>query len=170
MANLNGFDASQVDPNSGFDPVPAGKYLAVITASENKPTKRGNGEYLQLTFQIFEGEYKNRLLWVRLNLKNPNAEAVKIVRGELSAICRAAGVMKPADSSNLHHIPMLITVRCAKRDDTGDITNEISKYEPRPGATGGPVNAPEMVGAGAGGRPGPVSQSFNAESPPPWRR
>ena len=62
MADLRGFDANQVEPTAAFDPIPAGKYLAVITESEMKPTKAGTGHYLQLTFQILEGEYKNRLL------------------------------------------------------------------------------------------------------------
>jgi hypothetical protein len=35
MANLNGFDANQVEPTGDFDPVPAGKYLAVFADSEN---------------------------------------------------------------------------------------------------------------------------------------
>jgi len=39
MANLNGFDANTVEPTTEFDPVPAGKYLAVVAASEMKPTK-----------------------------------------------------------------------------------------------------------------------------------
>ena len=38
MANLNGFDANQVEPTASFDPIPAGKYLAAITESEMKPT------------------------------------------------------------------------------------------------------------------------------------
>ena len=72
MANLNGFDANTVDPASDFEPLPAGKYLAVITASEMKPTKSGNGHYLELTFQVIDGPYKGRMLWSRLNLDNPN--------------------------------------------------------------------------------------------------
>jgi len=44
MANLNGFDANQVEPAAKFDPIPAGKYLAVITESEQKPTKAGTGQ------------------------------------------------------------------------------------------------------------------------------
>src|SRR3990172_3284342 len=40
MANLNGFNANNVDPATDFEPIPAGKYLAVITESEMKPTKR----------------------------------------------------------------------------------------------------------------------------------
>ena len=80
MANLNGFDASQVEPTASFDPIPAGKYLAAITESEMKPTKKGSGSFLQLTFTVLDGEYKGRLLWCRLNLNNPNATAVKIAR------------------------------------------------------------------------------------------
>ena len=45
-----------------------------------KPTKTGNGQYLQLAFEIIEGEYKNRKVWARLNLENANADAVRIAR------------------------------------------------------------------------------------------
>ena len=86
MANLNGFNANQVDPATDFEAIPAGKYVAVVTASEMKPTKNGNGAYLELTFQVIEGEYKNRLLWERLNLDKPNPLTVKIARSELSAL------------------------------------------------------------------------------------
>ena len=92
MANLNGFNAATVEPSQDFDPIPAGKYLAVITDSEMKPTKSGTGQYLQLSLQILEGPYKGRYVWARLNLHNPNPTTVKIARQELSAICRGCGV------------------------------------------------------------------------------
>jgi len=38
MANLNGFNANNVEPTTVLDPLPAGKYLAAITASEMKAT------------------------------------------------------------------------------------------------------------------------------------
>ncbi len=142
MANLNGFDAGAVDPNFAFDPVPAGKYTAVITASEMKPTKKGTGQYLELTFQIIEGEHKGRNLWARLNLDNPDATAVKIARAELSAICRAVGVLAPQDSVELHNLPLTVKVGVKNRDDTGEPTNVIRGYEkkgvaaPRPAAIG----------------------------------
>lgn len=138
MANLNGFNANDVDPATDFEPIPAGKYLAVITASEMKPTKSGSGHYLELTFQVIEGPYKNRLLWSRLNLDNPNELTVQIARGELSAICRATGVMQPKDSLELHNLPLQITVKCKKREDTGDLTNEIKGYAKKEAATGAP--------------------------------
>ena len=141
MANLNGFNAHEVDPAVGFDAVPAGKYVAAITESEMKPTKAGTGQYLQLTFQVIDGEYKGRLLWARLNLDNPSAMAVKIARAELSAICRAIGVMAPKDSFDLHNLPLVIKVGCKKREDTGEVTNEIKGYEARQRAAAAPAAA-----------------------------
>jgi hypothetical protein len=128
MADLHGFDASQVEPSANLEAIPAGKYLATITESEMKPNKAGTGSYLQLTFQILEGDYKNRILWARLNLDNPNDTAVQIARGELSALCRAVGVLAPRDSVELHNLPLVIHVRCKKRTDSGEIGNEIKGF------------------------------------------
>jgi hypothetical protein len=153
MANLNGFDANQVEPASSFDPIPAGKYLAAITESEMKPTKAGTGHYLQLTFQVLDGPHKGRLLWARLNLDNPNAQAVEIAQAELSAICRAVGVMAPRDSAELHNLPLVIAVRCKKRTDTGEISNELNGYFKK--------EAPAAVAPPAG---------TNGSATPPWKR
>ena len=150
MANLGNFDANNVEPAADFEPLPAGKYMAVITASEMKATKAGSGHYLELQFQLLDGPYKNRLLWSRLNLDNQNHKAVQIALGELSAICRAVGVMRPNDSLELHNLPLQITVKCKKRDDTGDITNEIRAYARKDAAAGAPQQ--------------------EAASTPPWAR
>ena len=150
MANLNGFNANEVDPAVGFEPVPAGEYMAAITESEFKDTKSGAGRYLQLTFQIIEGEFKNRFLWARLNLDNPNATAVQIARAELSAICRAVAVMAPNDSTELHNLPLVISVKCKKREDTGEIANEIRGYSQK--------KEPEVAAAS------------NGNNTPPWKR
>ena len=131
MASLSGFDASNVTPMASFEPLPNGRYVAAVTNSEFKPTKNGNGEYLELTFEVLEGEHKGRKLWARLNLKNASAEAVRIAEQELSAICHATGVMRPNDSLELHDIPLVLDVKVAKRNDTGDLTNEIKGYDRR---------------------------------------
>ena len=150
MADLRGFDANQVEPSTDFEPIPAGKYPAVISESEMKPNKAGTGHYLQLVFEILDGAYKGRRLWARLNLDNPNALAVQIARAELSAVCRAVGVLAPKDSVDLHHLPLVIHVKCRKRDDTGEITNEIKGYAKKESTT---ANSQPAV-----------------NSTPPWRR
>ncbi len=154
MADLNGFNANEIDPSMPYEPLPADKYLAVITASEMKSTKNGNGKYLELTFTVMEGEYKNRVVWARLNLNNPNATAVRMARGELSAICHAVGVLQPRDSVELHNIPLLITVKLKARDDNGDLTNEIKGYESKQAASA----------------PGQQPQAPVTDTTPPWQR
>ena len=152
MATLNGFNANQVEPSADFEPIPAGKYLAVVIESEKKPTKNGQGQYLQLTFQVLDGPFKGRYVWARLNLENSNPTTVQIARQELSAICRAVGVMTPGDSVELHNIPLVITVKLKKRNDTGELTNEVKGYAKREGAAASPTPA----------------QATNPT--PPWRR
>src|SRR5262245_28400972 len=151
MADLRGFDAAQVEPSAGFEPLPAGKYQAVITASDMKQTRSGTGHYLELTFQVIDGAHKGRTLRSRLNLDNPNAAAVRIARAELSAVCRAVGVLAPNDSVELHDLPLVITVKCKKREDTGDITNEVAGYAKREA-------------------PAPAANGQQAAGAPPWRR
>ena len=141
MADLRGFDANKVEPATPFEAIPAGKYLATITASEMKPNKAGTGRFLELCFTIVEGEYRNRNVWARLNLENPNELAMKIAQAELSALCRAVGVLTPNDSVELHNLPLVIKVRCKKRKDTDEITNEIGGYEKREAVTGKPQQA-----------------------------
>ena len=87
----------------------------------------------------------------RLNLDNPNATAVQIARAELSAICRAVGVLAPSDSAELHNLPLVINVRCKKRSDTDEIANEIKGYAKKepPAAPAAPASA---------------------NSTPPWKR
>jgi hypothetical protein len=148
MADLYGFDANQVDPSTDFEPIPAGRYVAMITSSEQKPTKSGSGTYLQITFQILEGEYKGRCVWTRLNLQNANAMAVQIARSQLSALCRAVGVMTPRDSVELHNLPLQIQVRIKRRNDTEELENVVSGFSKKET---------------------PVAQQA-ATGAPPWRR
>jgi hypothetical protein len=150
MANLQGFDANTVEPKTEFDAIPAGKYLAVIIGSEMKATKSANGQFLELTFDIIDGEFKGRKVWARLNLENPNAVAVKIARSELSSICRAVGVLQPKDSCEIHNLPLVITVK-QKTDNDGEIRNEIKGYAKKDATQ-------------------PAKPQQAQTSTPPWRR
>ncbi|HBG28609.1 MAG TPA: hypothetical protein DDX75_16095 [Phycisphaerales bacterium] len=131
MANLNNFNANNVEPADDFEPIPAGEYTAVIVNSEMKPTKDGKGNYLELQFEIIDGEYKGRLLWSRLCLENHNDTAVKIAKSQLADICKAIGVLTPRDSIELHNLPIRIKVAVKKRSDNGELTNEVKKYGKR---------------------------------------
>jgi len=158
MADLRGFDAQTVEPNDSFDPIPNGDYLCIITTSEMKPTKAGDGAYLELELQVIEGPYQGRKLWDRLNLNNANETTVKIAKGTLSAICRAVGVLQPTDSCELHDLPLVAKVACRKRDDTDELTNVIKSYKKRDAEAAVPASSPAPAKAAA------------TSSTPPWKR
>lgn len=162
--DLRGFDANQVEPNDTFDPLPSGDYLCVITHSEEKPTKSGNGSYLELQFEVIDGPFRGRKLWDRLNLHNPSEVAQKIAQATLSAICRAVGVGQPQDSCELHDLPLLAKVRLEKRIDTDELTNVIKGYKPSPNRTTSPATAP------ASASPRSAAPAQTNSSAPPWKR
>ena len=129
MANLSGFNAMDVEPNTGFELIPAGDYRACIVASGMKATKDGNGSYLDLQIQILGGPYQNRTLFEKLNLKNQSEKAVAIAKATLSSICRACNVLTPSDSADLHGIPFVISVGTRKREDNGEMVNRIKSFK-----------------------------------------
>ena len=129
MATIECFDASTVQPSEGFTSIPAGRYLAVINDSDMRAS--AGGQYLQLEFEIIEGDYTGRKLWSRLNLIHTTPNAVKFARADLSAICRAVNVMKLTDSTQLHNLPMVVVVKLKKDKETGEMRNEIRGWEPK---------------------------------------
>ena len=147
--NLSGFNAAEVEPQGSFEPIPAGWYTAMITDSEFKPTKNGNGEYLQLRLDVIEGEHEGRVLFDRLNLNNPNQTAVEIAQRQLSAICRAVGVMTPQDSNDLHDRPLKVKVSIRPAGNGYEASNEVKAYE----AVDGGQPAPAQSGGGAAKKP-----------------
>lgn len=159
MANLTGFDATQVPEQEDFAALPEGQYIAIATASEFKPTKKGDGEYLQFVFEVIDGQYKGRKLWARLNLKNQNQTAVDIAQRELGAICKAVGILKPNDSAELHNKPLLITV-AVEVDDRKRESNTIKKYESVLAQAAQPSYAPVAAQAAPAAAP----------AAPPWAR
>jgi len=149
MSNLSGynFDASTIEPSSSYDPIPAGWYQAIISNSEMKPTRDGYGEYLSLTLQVIEGQYSNRLVFARLNLKNANDKAVDIARKDLAAICRAVGVMSPQSSEELHDKPLMIKVKVRAAQGEYDASNDVAGYKGVDGNTSAPVQQKQAAPA-----------------------
>ena len=131
MATLSGFDASKVEPSGDFTPIPAGKYLAIMYESAMKPTKSGDGEFLECKFRVCDGSQKGKTLISRLNLKNRSDQACQIAASELSAICRSVGVLKPNDSADLHNVPLELTVAVTAQNEKGQCYNEIKAYSKR---------------------------------------
>lgn len=146
MADAITFDATGVAPRTGFDPLPNGDYRAMIVESAVKETKDKKGKYLQLNWQILDGDYKGRIVFDRLNVQNPSETAQKIGQEQLSAVCHATGVLKLTSSAQLHNIPVTIKVR-VKEEKGYDPQNEVKKYTAIAGAVPAATGAPAASSA-----------------------
>lgn len=159
MARLpNSFNARESEKMGEFTPIPAGVYIAQIIKSEMKETKDKSGSYLQLTFQILEGEFVNRQLWLRLNLQNRNAQTVEIAEKVLATICEMCGVDVLHDSEELHNIPMEINVIQKEATAQYPAQNDIRGFAKIDGA-GSVAPRPEMPKPNGGGK-----------ASPPWKK
>jgi hypothetical protein len=127
------FNAEEYEPLGTFDPLPVGEYLVVISASEMKETKTGRGKYLQLVYDVVDGEFQGRRVFDRLNLVNENETAQKIAQQALSAICRAVGVMHPKDSEELHDKPFVVKVGIRAATEQYQASNIVKGYESKDG-------------------------------------
>ena len=130
MATIT-FNVSEVAPEQEFAPIPEGRYEAVVTTSDVRPTRAGNGSYILLEFEVISGEYKGRKLWNRYNVENPNQDAVRIGRAQFAAVCRAVNVPSPKDTSELHNLSLILSVKCQKQRDSDEIENVIKGYAPK---------------------------------------
>lgn len=139
-ANTEGNDEGLQD----FTPLPFGKYVAVIKKSEWKQTKAKTGNYLELQWEVIEGDYKGRLLFDRLNLDNPNPVAVQIANKALNSICKACDLVGVEDSEEIHEIPVLLDVRVQEATEQNPASNNIRGYESPTG------NRPEEATTEAG--------------------
>lgn len=155
------------DTGGGMVLIPPGQYQAIIVKSELKPTSNGNGQFLALTVVITHGQHANAEFIERLNIINPNQQAVEIAYKTLARISEAVGMMQtPSDSTQLHNKPLMIEVATevgtpykdkdgVQRD--GKDKSVIKKYHKVP-AVGVGAQAPAFAGG------------TTAPSTPPWAK
>ena len=167
MAYLGGtFDASQVEPQGDYTPIPPGEYVVQIISSEMVETSSRNGSMLKLEIEVIEGDQAGRKIYDRINLDNPNAQTVEIAQRTLSAICHATGKLSVQDSEELHNLPMVAVVkvdppRVGKDGKKYGASNSVKTYK---ALANGAASAPA---ASAGGfKPKPAASAKAA----PWKR
>ena len=127
------FNAKEHEGMRDFSAIPPGDYVAQITESEKKEARNKGNFYWKLTFKIQEGDFKGRLIWVNLNLINSNPQAVEIANNELSTICQAVGKVAISDTSELHGIPMVVSVKVTPATAQFAEGNAINGYKPMTG-------------------------------------
>lgn len=155
MAELPGSEkdyAGEPKP-SEFEAMPAGKYLVMVSSSEMKGTKAGDGEYLLLVLDVLEpDEFKGRKVFDRINLVNKSAEAVSIGQNHLKKLRIACGVDRLNDSNQLHGIPVVARLKIRKGDAQYQDSNDVADYSSAAG-TAETAPAKPAPPKAAGGKP-----------------
>ena len=166
MARIAGLYNPDAETQADIAPLPSGEYLAHITDSDMKPTKKNDGEYLELEYTVIEGDCKGRKVWARLNLDNPNAQTVDIANRQMASIREATGVVNPQDSTELHYKPHFIRVEFIAAGTTqknGYVTtkasNEVRSWRKAEGAQAQPT-----------GRSSGSVSGTPAAAAAPWKR
>lgn len=115
--DLSGVEAATNQPSRRNDGIiPEGTYLAKGIDSVLKPMKThagGNVEWLTITWQIQEGDYKRRQVYDDIYLRGDNAAGVAFGDRKLKALAFATEHKNPIkidDSSELMNKPCMITV------------------------------------------------------------
>lgn len=159
------FDASTVAPNLGFVPLPAGKYTVAVASVEQKPTSQGGGAYLEIVWQVTQGEFVSRKLFDRLNLWNSSAQAVEMAYGTLSAILRATGKIRFQDTSEMVGLTCIAEISL----DAGRVDKQTGQqYDPqnRIKAYHSPTGQPLTQIGGGPGAAQPWAQGAAGSAPP----
>jgi hypothetical protein len=128
MAKLN-FDATNVDPSKAYEVLPEGKYLAAIKGSEDEEDqerqRRDAGVHLDRIGRAAQG----RIAVAAAQHRQPEQDRRQDRRGRTVGGVHATGVMRPRDTVQLHDLPCTLIVKCKKREDNGELTNEIKGVE-----------------------------------------
>lgn len=127
MANLN-FDATEQEPMAPLGAWTPAKQKVVVEAADVKPTKSGDGEYVEIQFRAVDGPNEGRAHWERYNISNPNQEAERIAKAAFASLCLALGVPKVTDTDQLIGRACVIETRIGKRKDNNEDVTKISGY------------------------------------------
>jgi hypothetical protein len=112
-----------------FEPLKPGTYQAMVIATKVKRTKKDNGEFVELEFQIIDGPSAGRRHWERYNLENPNKKTEAMAARQLGWVCNAVGfkIKDMKTTEQLHDIPVNLVLDIDFKDPT---KNRITECHP----------------------------------------
>lgn len=166
MANI----AGSYDPNAqANEQLASGEYRAEIVESDIVPVSQKNdvGDCLKLTWRVADGPQTGRLIWQKLNLYfrgNNSGQVVQIANSQFAEVRKATGKQMPQDSSELHHIPCMITVGPQKNSPE---YQEVKRVKP---VGGQPAQAQAQAPVQTTQQNGQTPPQTGAPSAAPWNR
>ena len=144
-----------------YDLIPDGWYTATITKAELGMTKAGNGQKIDVRYDITGPSHEGRVVFGNLNIPNPSQKAEEIGRQQLGEIMRAIGLSKVEDTDQLIGGTLQIKVGLSKPQDGYEQRNEVKGFK-AVGGSAAPAAAPAASAPAATSAPGGAK--------PPWAK
>ena len=166
MVSLAGFDASSIEQNDDFAPLPLGEYPVMLV--DSKPTSTNKG--IILAFDVVCGEYQGRKLWANANIFHENPAAKEFGDKLLSSLMYAANKPTAQQTEELIGVTVIARVKLQKNDPT---KNDISGFKSAtltaapaaiPVTLAQPVATPTAIPVA----PTAIPVAPSADGPPPW--
>tara|TARA_R100000541_G_scaffold46737_1_gene53880 strand:- start:32 stop:496 length:465 start_codon:yes stop_codon:yes gene_type:complete len=121
--NLDDIEASE-----GYEALPAGTYPAMIADADVKDTKRGDGQYINVQFNITGATHSGRSVFANFNIRNPVQKAEEIGMQQLKQLTSAIGLKgELLDTQQLVGGSCEIAVVVKKSYEYGE-SNEVKRF------------------------------------------
>ena len=83
---------TQSAEKKSYEPLDDDNYTVSLNRVGEKSTKAGNGTLIDVSFQVTDGEFKNRLIWDSFLISQPNPKAAGIGLQRLDKMLKSIGV------------------------------------------------------------------------------
>ena len=136
------FDINELPvSDNNYDPIPKGWYNVRITEAQIKATKKGDGQYISIRYDIIGPAHQGRVVYGSINIKNDSQKAEEIGRQQLGNLMRAIGLTRVTDTDQLINGELQVKL-AIKRDEQYEDKNEIKAYKANVGGALPQASAP----------------------------
>lgn len=135
------FSTDSLPEGRSYDLVPEGWYSAVISKADLGQTKAGNGQKIDVRFDITGPTHQGRAIFTAINVRNPSQRAEEIGRQELGNIMRAIGLSQVQDTDQLvgGQLQIRVKIKVPSDEDKArgytESRNEVGGYKAVAGST-----------------------------------
>jgi hypothetical protein len=89
---IQGIQTQASGERKEYAPLPDDSYTVSLNRVGEKSTKKGDGTIVNVSFQVADGEFKNRLIWDSFLISHPNPKAAGIGLQRLDSMLKSMGV------------------------------------------------------------------------------
>jgi len=117
------FYTAQLPKENTREALPVGEYLSILHKAEIKPTKAGDGQYIDCQFKVVDGQHKGRGFFDKINISNPSQQAVEIGLARLNTILSIGGLSQCGSTEELEHARIHVLAVLGVEEHNGGTRN-----------------------------------------------